>query len=121
MRAGAKLNFGKAEVYWPQDDASNAQYQKLLGLTANPSAQDTSLVQPTFDAKVRIDAQIDVLVTPEVSFIPAHWKYSCTVSCLSLQMHDIKRIIWEWIAERFLLGQYGRQNWGVNHRWNGSG
>ncbi|KAK4982524.1 hypothetical protein LTR50_007699 [Elasticomyces elasticus] len=67
MRAGAKVNFGKAEVFWPQDDAASAQYQELLGLSANTSVQDKSLIEPTFDAKVRIDAQIDILVTPEAN------------------------------------------------------
>lgn len=66
MKAGAKLNFGKAEVYWPQDDDASAKFQKLLGVTADPVAQTDDLIKPTFDAKVRIDAQIDVLVTPEV-------------------------------------------------------
>lgn len=75
MNAGAKLNFGKAEVYWPQDDAASNKYQELLGLIADPSAQEKSLIEPTFDAKVRIDAQIDVLVTPEVSFRPSHIPY----------------------------------------------
>ena len=67
MKAGAKVNFGKAEVYWPQDDKDSEKYQSLLGIEANPSAQDKNLIEPTFDAKVKIDAQIDVLVTPEVS------------------------------------------------------
>lgn len=66
MKAGAKLNFGKAEVYWPQDDDASAKFQKLLGVTADPVALTDDLIKPTFDAKVRIDAQIDVLVTPEV-------------------------------------------------------
>ena len=67
MKAGAKLNFGKAEVYWPQDDSSSDKYQTLLGVKSNPSAQSKELIEPTFDAKVRIDAQIDIKVTPEVS------------------------------------------------------
>ena len=73
MKAGAKLNFGKAEVYWPQDDTASDKYQALLGITANPSAQDKDLIEPTFDAKVKIDAQIDVLVTPEVSLPPSFY------------------------------------------------
>ena len=67
MKAGAKLNFGKAEVYWPQDDSSSDKYQTLLGVKSDPSAQSKELIEPTFDAKVRIDAQIDIKVTPEVS------------------------------------------------------
>lgn len=67
MKAGAKVNFGKAEVYWPQDDTASDKYQTLLGIKATPEAQSQELVQPTFDVKVKIDAQVDVLVTPEVS------------------------------------------------------
>ena len=85
MNAGAKLNFGKAEVYWPQDDAASDKYQELLGLVADPSAQEKSLVQPTFDAKVRIDAQIDVLVTPEVR---AQFYPQCSKFRLPLHFQD---------------------------------
>lgn len=67
MKAGAKVNFGKAEVYWPQDDKASDKYQTLLGIKATPETQSQELVQPTFDVKVKIDAQVDVLVTPEVS------------------------------------------------------
>ncbi|KAL8782914.1 MAG: hypothetical protein Q9213_005026, partial [Squamulea squamosa] len=67
MRAGARLNFGKAEVYWPQDDTSSDQYQTLLGVKSDPSAQSKDLIEPTFDAKVKVDAQIDVKVTPEAN------------------------------------------------------
>ena len=68
MKAGAKLNFGKAEVHWPQDDVdANAKYEQLLGLEAKPKAQSDDLIAPTFDANVRADAQIDVLVTPEAN------------------------------------------------------
>lgn len=70
MKAGAKLNFGKAEVYWPQDDAASDKYQTLLGVNSDPSAQSKDLIAPTFDAKVKIDAAIDILVTPEVIEIP---------------------------------------------------
>ena len=66
MKAGAKLNFGKAEVYWPQDDKASAQYQELLGLEAKSSAGPQDVLAPTFDANVRIDAGIDINVTPEV-------------------------------------------------------
>ena len=68
MKAGAKVNFGKTEVFWPQDNNAGDKYQKLIGVTASPQAQDKALVEPTFDAKVKIDAQISVLVTPEVCF-----------------------------------------------------
>ncbi|KAL8990145.1 MAG: hypothetical protein Q9169_008197, partial [Polycauliona sp. 2 TL-2023] len=67
MRAGARVNFGKAEVYWPQDDAASDKYQTLLGLNADPSAADKDLITPTFDAKVRVDAALDINVTPEAN------------------------------------------------------
>ena len=66
MKAGAKLSFGKAEVFWPQDDAANSNYQNLLDIKSDPSAQSKDLIAPTFDAKVRVDAAIDINVTPEV-------------------------------------------------------
>ena len=69
MKADARLNFGKAEVYWPQDYKARNKYQTLLGIKATPEAQSQELVQPTFDVKVNVDAQVDVLVTPEVSVL----------------------------------------------------
>ncbi|KAL8645553.1 MAG: hypothetical protein Q9226_007250, partial [Calogaya cf. arnoldii] len=66
-RAGAKVNFGKAEVYWPQDDTANDKYQTLLGLNAETSAPNKDLIAPTFDAKVRVDATLDINVTPEAN------------------------------------------------------
>ncbi|KAL8707930.1 MAG: hypothetical protein Q9220_007112 [cf. Caloplaca sp. 1 TL-2023] len=67
MKAGAKLDFGKAEVYWPQDDEASDQYQKLLGLEAKSSAAPQDVLAPTFDAKVRIDAAIDINITSEAN------------------------------------------------------
>ncbi|KAL8746235.1 MAG: hypothetical protein Q9190_001722 [Brigantiaea leucoxantha] len=67
MKAGARLNFGKAEVYWPQDDTASDNYQTLLGIKSDPSAQSKDLISPTFDAKVKIEAAIDILVTPEAN------------------------------------------------------
>ncbi|KAL2060601.1 hypothetical protein VTL71DRAFT_9242 [Oculimacula yallundae] len=68
MKAGAKLKFGKAEVYWPQDDSASDKYQKLLGIAANPAGpEDQSSVEPTFDARVAASAQLDIIVTPEVN------------------------------------------------------
>lgn len=87
MKAGAKLNFGKAEVYWPQDDKASDKYQTLLGIKATPEAQSPELVQPTFDLKVKIDARVDVLVTPEVSvlyFIPSLIVFSLFLPFISL-------------------------------------
>ena len=99
MKAGAKLNFGKAEVYWPQDDSSSDKYQTLLGVKSDPSAQSKELIEPTFDAKVRIDAQIDVKVTPEVS-LPVFFTYpvpplGCsTVASLCRVLTDCPRPTW---------------------------
>ncbi|KAL8650554.1 MAG: hypothetical protein Q9226_005099 [Calogaya cf. arnoldii] len=67
MRAGAKVNFGKAEVYWPQDDTASDVYQTLLGLNTETSAPNKDLIAPTFDAKVRVDATLDINVTPEAN------------------------------------------------------
>ncbi|KAI4193916.1 MAG: hypothetical protein LQ350_008076 [Teloschistes chrysophthalmus] len=67
MKAGAKLNFGKAEVYWPQDDSAKDKYETLLGLESKSSAAPQDVIAPTFDAKVRIDAAIDINVTPEAN------------------------------------------------------
>lgn len=67
MNAGAKLNFGKAEVYWPQDDTASDKYQTLLGIKSETSAPGKALVAPTFDAKVTVDAALDILVTPEAN------------------------------------------------------
>ncbi|KAL8942162.1 MAG: hypothetical protein Q9216_001809 [Gyalolechia sp. 2 TL-2023] len=67
MNAGTKLNFGHAEVYWPQDDAASDKYQTLLGVKSDPSAQSKELIEPTFDAKVKVDAAIDINVTPEAN------------------------------------------------------
>ncbi|KAF3058357.1 hypothetical protein GL218_05328 [Daldinia childiae] len=65
--AGATLNFGKAEVYWPSDAAESESAQQLLGLdsTARKPAPDT--IAPTFEAGVELDAQLDVIVTPEAN------------------------------------------------------
>ncbi|KAL8855567.1 MAG: hypothetical protein Q9178_007797 [Gyalolechia marmorata] len=58
MNAGARLNFGKAEVYWPQDDSSSEQYQTLLGIKSDPSAAARDLVEPTFDASANMGIRI---------------------------------------------------------------
>jgi hypothetical protein len=65
MRAGVQVDFPKTEVYWPQDDDASAQYQKLLGIDAKPSSPDTQIA-PTFDSAVSAEAQLDVLITPQV-------------------------------------------------------
>lgn len=85
MKAGAKLNFGKAEVYWPQDDTASDKYQTLLGVKSDPSAQSKDLISPTFDAKVKIDAAIDILVTPEVSL--SSWSQQALLDDRLLEHH----------------------------------
>lgn len=76
--AGAKLNFGKSEVYWPQDDDAHKKYQELVGLdTKTPERPDGLSIEPSFDVKVAVNAAIDVVVTPEVciSKTPS-WQYT---------------------------------------------
>ncbi|RMY34078.1 hypothetical protein D0866_05494 [Hortaea werneckii] len=65
MRAGVQVDFPKTEVYWPQDDDASAQYQKLLGIDAKPSSPNTQIA-PTFDTAVSAQAQLDVLITPQI-------------------------------------------------------
>lgn len=65
--AGAQLNFGKAEVYWPQNDDAKDQYETLLGLKSTTAAPAPGSIEPVFEAGVAVDAQLDVLVTPEAN------------------------------------------------------
>lgn len=65
-RAGAQFNFGKAAVYWPQDDAASKKYEQLLGLDTKTMAPAPDTLAPTFDAGVKLDAELDVIVTPQV-------------------------------------------------------
>lgn len=119
MKAGAKLNFGKAEVFWPQDDSASDNYQTLLGLKSNPSAQSQDLVAPTFDAKVKVDAQIDVKVTPEASptflfTVPedAIWAWSF----LALGFNSVVGGGDKPTADMFITGKHGSQGWRKNQR-----
>jgi hypothetical protein len=66
-RAGARLNFGKAEVYWPEDDDASRKYEQLVGLSSRTMRPDPSTIAPTFEAGVRLDAQLDVIVTPQAN------------------------------------------------------
>ncbi|KAM4067130.1 glycosyl hydrolases family 18 domain-containing protein [Hirsutella rhossiliensis] len=59
-RAGAHFDFGKTEVYWPQNDESSSKYQKLLGIESNPSVPDQGTLKPVFEADVELDAALDV-------------------------------------------------------------
>ncbi|ETS88166.1 hypothetical protein PFICI_01994 [Pestalotiopsis fici W106-1] len=65
--AGATLNFGKAEVYWPSDAAESEDAQQLLGLDSDVKKPAPDTIAPTFEAGVEIDAQLDVIVTPEAN------------------------------------------------------
>ncbi|PHH88171.1 hypothetical protein CDD83_7878 [Cordyceps sp. RAO-2017] len=67
-RAGAHVNFGKAEVYWPQDHESSQKYQKLLGIDSRPSVPDRDFLTPVFEADVELDAGLDVTVQPQANF-----------------------------------------------------
>ncbi|KAI3068615.1 CAZyme family GH18 [Aspergillus niger] len=63
--AGAQLFFGKAEVYWPQNDDAKDKYETLLGLQSDVQAPAPGSVEPVFEAGVALDAQLDIIVTPE--------------------------------------------------------
>ncbi|KAL4923139.1 uncharacterized protein BDV17DRAFT_296638 [Aspergillus undulatus] len=65
--AGATLSFGKAEVYWPQNDDSKAEYEKLLGLESDTRSPAPYSVEPVLRAGVAVDAQLDIIVTPEAN------------------------------------------------------
>ncbi|KAI3339955.1 hypothetical protein F4824DRAFT_498076 [Ustulina deusta] len=65
--AGARLNFGKAEVYWPSDATESQNAQQLLGLDSIAQKPEPDTIAPTFDAGVEINAQLDVIVTPEAN------------------------------------------------------
>lgn len=65
MQVGARYNFDKAEIYWP-DDPDSAGYQQIKDLIGNPEPVETGIV-PQFQAAVQASADLDILVTPEVS------------------------------------------------------
>ncbi|KAF7587601.1 hypothetical protein BBP40_007000 [Aspergillus hancockii] len=65
--AGATLSFGKAEVYWPQSDDAKDQYETLLGVKSDPKGPAPGTIKPVFEAGVAVDAQLDILVTPEAN------------------------------------------------------
>ncbi|KAK9422564.1 putative chitinase [Seiridium unicorne] len=65
-RAGAQLHFGKTEVYWPENDDA-AKYMKLAGITNSADTPAPGEVSPTFEAGVRLDAGLDVIVTPQAN------------------------------------------------------
>ena len=65
MQVGARYNFERAEVYWPQDSDS-AGYAKIQDLVGDPEPTESGIV-PEFQAAVTASADLDILVTPEVS------------------------------------------------------
>jgi chitinase len=67
VNAGATLSFGKAEVYWPQSDDAKDQYETLLDVKSDPKGPAPGTIKPVFEAGVAVDAQLDILVTPEAS------------------------------------------------------
>ncbi|KAJ6114752.1 hypothetical protein N7486_000530 [Penicillium sp. IBT 16267x] len=64
MTVGASYTFGVSEMYYPQDSDSDV-YDKL-GVSDTPEPLLTGL-QPTFEASVQANAQLDFKVTPEAS------------------------------------------------------
>ncbi|KAK3395032.1 hypothetical protein B0H63DRAFT_533483 [Podospora didyma] len=67
-KAGARIAFGKAEVYWPQDDDAKNKYDKILGLDLDEEYTKVPMnVEPTFEAGVKLDAQLDILIRPEAN------------------------------------------------------
>ncbi|KAJ5372784.1 hypothetical protein N7517_004790 [Penicillium concentricum] len=67
LDAGAKMSFGKAEIFWPQDDDLQEKYASLLGLESKTKSPAPGTIEPVFHAGVAVDAQIDVLITPQAS------------------------------------------------------
>jgi hypothetical protein len=65
MQVGARYNFERAEVYWPQDSDS-AGYSQIQDLVGQPQPTKQGIV-PQFQAAVTVSADLDILVTPEVS------------------------------------------------------
>ncbi|KAL1835649.1 hypothetical protein VTJ49DRAFT_6294 [Mycothermus thermophilus] len=65
--AGVRLNFGKAEVYWPQNDEASKKYEKLLGMERSYMRPEPSTLAPTLEAGVRLDAQLDIIVEPQAN------------------------------------------------------
>ena len=67
-KAGAKVSFGRAEAYWPQDEAALEDYDNILGLDLkeDPDTPSAGEVTPVFDAGVKVEAGLDVIVQPEV-------------------------------------------------------
>jgi chitinase len=65
--AGATVSFGKAEVYWPQNDEAKDKYEQLLGLESETEAPAPFSVEPVLRAGVAVDAGLTITVTPEAN------------------------------------------------------
>ena len=63
MQIGARYNFERAEVYWPEE---SEDLSKIRDLVKGPETIDQGLV-PQFDASVQASADLDILVTPEAN------------------------------------------------------
>jgi hypothetical protein len=66
MQIGATYNFGKCEIYFPEDTDS-AGYQTIQDLVGDPEPVESGIV-PEFNAAVTASADLDILVTPEVIY-----------------------------------------------------
>lgn len=59
------MTFGKVEVYWPQNNDAKDKYETLLGLESDTYGPAPDTIEPNFEEGVALDAQLDILVTPE--------------------------------------------------------
>uniref|UniRef100_A0A0P0CAT0 chitinase n=1 Tax=Hypocrella siamensis TaxID=696354 RepID=A0A0P0CAT0_9HYPO len=66
-KAGARVNFGKAEAYWPQSDEASQKYEKLLGIDSKSEVPHKDTLEPRFEAGVEIDASLDVTLQPQAN------------------------------------------------------
>ncbi|CAG8909431.1 unnamed protein product [Penicillium egyptiacum] len=67
LDTGARMSFGKAEVFWPQEDDMQEKFSNLLGLESKTESPAPGTVEPVFHTGVAVDAQIDVLIIPQAS------------------------------------------------------
>ncbi|KAJ5194865.1 uncharacterized protein N7498_008303 [Penicillium cinerascens] len=61
------MSFGKAEVFWPQDEDVQEKYTNTLGLESKTESPSPGEVEPVFHAGLGVDAQIDVVITPQAN------------------------------------------------------
>lgn len=67
VQAGAKVNFGRTEVFWPQNDDAAKKFDNLTGVSINSETPKDVSVEPTFQAGVKADASLDIIMQPKVS------------------------------------------------------